>query len=123
MLRDCQRDPTDARRRAALGSIEILRAGGQSPAEVLKAAGVDSVSDEQLVAAVRVALDDQPDMIQLWQGWSYDKRWSPSPYLDGLEVGHYDAGYHHVRRHESAAAACADFVLAEVRWVVDRRVV
>jgi hypothetical protein len=56
-------------------------------------------------------------------GYSYDKRWSPSPYLDGLEVGHYDAGKQQVRRHFDSVDACADFVLTEVRWVVDRRVV
>lgn len=107
---------------ALLGSIDVLHEGGRNPSEVFAAAGVNEVSDEDLVAAVRSALRDHPEVIQAWQGWSYDKRWSPSPYLDGLEVGHYDGGKHHVRRHATAVDACADFVLAEVRWVLDRRV-
>ncbi len=108
---------------ALLGSIDILREGGRNPSDVFAASGVSNVSDEDLVAAVRSALQDRPGLTQTWQDWSYDKRWSPSPYLDGLEVGHYDAGRHHVRRHTTAVDACADFVLAEVRWVVERRVV
>lgn len=106
-----------------LESIAILREGGRDPADVLVAAGVNGVSDDELVGSVRSALDDRPELIHIWQGWSYDKRWSPSPYLDDLEVGHYDAGKHQVRQHASRTAACADFVLAEVRWVVERRVI
>lgn len=108
---------------ALLGSVSVLREGGRDPADVFIAAGVNEVSDEELVDAVRLALQDRPDLIQIWQSWSYDKRWSPSPYLEDLEVGHYDAGKNWVRRHSSRLAACADFVLAEVRWVLSRRVV
>ena len=106
-----------------LASVSAFQAGGRSPVDVLRAAGVDSVGDEELLVAVLPALRDRPDLIQSWQDGSYGKRWSPSPYLDGLEVGHYDEGKQCVRRHESHAEACADFVLAEVRWIVDSRIV
>ncbi len=108
---------------ALLGSTAAFRTGGRDPADVLVAAGVNRTSDQDLVAAVRAALHAQPDLIEVWQGWSYDKRWSPSPYLEELEVGHYDAGKQSVRNHTNPIDACADFVLAEVRWIVDRRVV
>jgi len=108
---------------ALLGSIEILREGDQHPSEVFAAAGANGVSDEDLVAAVRSALQERPDLVRTWQNWSYDKRWTPSPFLDGLKVGHYDAGEHHLRRYTTEVEACADFVLAEVRWVLDRRVI
>ena len=48
---------------------------------------------------------------------------SPGPYADDLEVGHFDGCRQRVRLYANAADACADFVLAEVRWVVERRVV
>ena len=44
-------------------------------------------------------LADRPDLVDQWQGYSWDKRWSPSPYLEGLEVGHYDAGKRRIRTH------------------------
>jgi hypothetical protein len=40
-----------------------------------------------------------------------------------LEVGHDDGGKRNVRNHPTAARACADLVLTEVRWIVERRVV
>lgn len=108
---------------AVLRSVELLRSGGRPPAEVLLAAGVGSVGDDELARAVLSMLQHRPDMIAAWQGWSWDKRWTPSPYLDGLEVGHYDGGSTKVRLHTSPARASADFVVAEVRWLVERRVI
>jgi hypothetical protein len=108
---------------ALLDSVNRLREGGQSPAAVLTATGVNDVGDEELREAVHSVLEVRADLVALWQGWSWDKRWTPSPYLDGLEVGHYDGGKRNVRNHPTAARACADFVLTEVRWIVERRVV
>ncbi len=108
---------------ALLDAVNCFRQGGQSAVAVLVGAGVDNVDDDQLLAAVRAALARRPDLIGVWQAWSWDKRWSPSPYLNVLEVGHYDGGYRHVRRHATSADACADFVLTEVRWIVETRVV
>lgn len=100
---------------ALLGRIEILLEGGRNPAEVFVAAGVNRVTDEDPFAAARSALQDRRDAMEIWQLWSYDRRWTLSPYLDDLQVGHYDAGRHHVRRHTTAVDAYADFVLAEMR--------
>ena len=108
---------------ALLSSINSFRGGGRPPADVLSAAGVNAVNDEELRNAVRSVLEVRPDLVELWEHWSWDKRWSPSPYLDGLEVGHYDHGRSHVRVHPTPIDACADFVLTEVRWIVERRIV
>lgn len=108
---------------ALLGSLAVWREGGRSLSDLFVEAGVDLIGDRDLMQAVRLVLADRPDFVDLWQGYSWDKRWSPSPYLDGLEVGHYDAGSRHVRVHTDTVEACADFVLTEVRWVVERRVV
>jgi hypothetical protein len=116
---------------ALLVTVTARRQTGRRPeylslatlSELFLHAGVRNVSDDDLLTAVRTRLAEAPELIDLWQRWSYDKRWSPSPYLDGLEVGHYDAGKRDVRRHATTVDACADFVLAEVRWLVDRRVV
>lgn len=108
---------------ALLDSVNSLRRGGRTPAEVLTDSGVNTVGDEELRNAVSSVLQVRPDLVQLWQGWSWDKRWTPSPYLDRLEVGHYDGAKTHLRVHATPADACADFVVAEVRWIVERRVV
>lgn len=108
---------------ALVGSIATWRNGGARLYDLFVDAGVNQVRDDQVVAAVRSALKQRPDLVTLWQVYSYDKRSTPSPYLDELEVGHYDCGRYHVRRHPTALEACADFLLTEVRWVVDRRVI
>jgi hypothetical protein len=108
---------------ALLDSVNQFRESRRPPVEVLTASGVNEVGDAELRERLLSVLEVRPDLVELWQGWSQDKRWSPSPYLDGLEVGHYDSGRQHVRTHPTPAAACADFVLAEVRWIVERRVV
>lgn len=114
-------EPFDAD--ALLASIDTWRRGGAQLADLFFAAGVESVDDDELRRAVRERLADNAALIENWQGYSYDKRWTPSPYMDGVEVGHYDTGYRHVRKHQTTTDACADFVLTEVRWVVNGRVV
>lgn len=74
----------------------------------------------ELLSQLRGRLRGDPDLIDAWQQYSWDKRGSPSPYLDRLEVGFYDAGYHDVRTHEDAVDACADFIHREALWVLQR---
>ncbi len=103
-------------------SVHDLSGLGRAVSERFLALGVGSVDDHDLFFAVRAALDDRSALREAWQKWSFDKRWSPSPYLDGLEVGHFDGKRLHVRHHAVASEACADFIVAEVRWIVERRV-
>ena len=108
---------------AVLSSAHRWRGGGENLRDLFLQAGVQDVSDDELVAGVYARLSRDPDLIDSWQQYSWDKRWSPSPFLDGLEVGHYDGGRQHVKRYASPAEACADFVLREVRWVVSKTVI
>jgi|SRR5687768_7532877 len=108
---------------ALLHVPELFGQGGSSLGDLFVDAGVLSTDDDTLTAMVHDRLADEPRFIESWQEYSYDKRSTPSPYLDGLEVGHYDAGRRNVRTHSTVVSACADFVLREVRWVTEHRVV
>jgi hypothetical protein len=74
--------------------------------------------EERVAAQLRIA----PDVVDRWQMYSEDQRASPNPYLDGLEVGFYDAGYRNVRVHSDRADAGADFIHRLTLWVLARRV-
>jgi hypothetical protein len=39
---------------------------------------------------VRARLDRDPELVEAWQNYSWDKRGSPSPYLYEGEVGYFD---------------------------------
>jgi hypothetical protein len=80
------------------------------------------LSDRRVFEALLTArLAGDPDLIEAWQGYSWDKRSSPSPYLDGLEVGFFDHDRRDVVRHSDRAMACADFVFREASWVLLHR--
>ena len=63
-----------------------------------------------------------PDVVDRWQMYSEDQRASPNPYLNGLEVGFYDAGHRNVRVHADRADAGADLIHRLTLWVLARRV-
>jgi hypothetical protein len=52
-------------------------------------------------------LRDQATLIELWETWSADQRWTPS--VEDTKVGWYDGGRQHVRVHLTAAPL-ADFI-------------
>ena len=79
------------------------------------------IPDDQLRRQLAERLRQNPDAQRAWQLYSYDKRWSPSPYLDGVEVGLYDAGYRDVETFDDAATACAAFILRERDWLIRPR--
>ncbi len=58
------------------------------------------------------------ELINAWQMYSEDKRSSPSPYRDGLEVGFLDRELFDVTEHVDSASACADFLYREACWVL-----
>jgi hypothetical protein len=41
-------------------------------------------------------------LIETWQAYSWDKRTSPSPYMNGLEVGFFDEVRRDVIKHRDA---------------------
>ncbi len=76
--------------------------------------------DESLRSQVAARLRERPDLVHAWQMYSWDKRWSPSPYLEAQEVGLYDSGYRDVEQHPDLVTACAAFIAREVDWLRTR---
>jgi len=84
------------------------------------------LSDKRFPALVRAYLSHHPALINAWQGYSEDKRTSPSPYLDGRTVGFFEVldgkvRHRDVRRYRDRASACADFIFREALWVLAKR--
>lgn len=101
-----------------------IRAGGQTLRVSLAGEGVDLSDRETFVPLVRSYLGGHPGVVERWQVQSYDKRSSPSPYLDGTEVGFFSDGHKtNVRMFEDRLDACAEYIYQEVAWILERRVV
>ena len=73
-----------------------------------------------------VWLQQHPELIDQWRGYSVDKRTGSGPYFGRdaapLEVGFYspDLGAVDIRQHADAGEACADFIYREASWVLRR---
>ena len=84
------------------------------------------VEDAHFVEMVAERLGREPALVELWQQYSYDKRASPSPYLDGTEVGFFEVVDHEAHRRavehfDTVVEACASFIWRETGWVLQRR--
>jgi hypothetical protein len=100
---------------------------GPSIREAFEHADPD-LSDVRFKTVVRNRLKDDPSLIESWQNYSYDKRSSPSPYLDRNRVGFFEVVDGHpkrsaVRNHKNPTDACVDFIYREAAWVLERRMV
>lgn len=76
------------------------------------------------IAAITPWIEAHPDVIEAWQGYSEDKRSSPSPYFGrqhDLVVGFYDGSFNDEVYHTGAVAACVDFIYREASWVLRGR--
>jgi hypothetical protein len=73
--------------------------------------------------ALAETLRNESRLIQLWETFSADQRWTPSAYVEGNETGWYDAGYQHVRVHSDSGAAVADFIHRMATWLARREVI
>ena len=96
------------------------RTGDRSIRDHFRAAAPDLDDTESLRSAIRDALATDPRLLPAWQTYSYDKRSTPSPYLDVQEVGFYDDGRQDVVHHDDPVDACADFICREAAWVLRR---
>jgi len=56
-------------------------------------------------------------LVDLWETWSTDQRWTPSAYFEGTEVGWFDGARRHVQIHLDHASAAADFVHRLAAWL------
>jgi hypothetical protein len=68
------------------------------------------------------SLRDTATLIERWETWSADQRWTPSAYVEETVTGWFDGARRHVRVHPDRAAAVADFILRMAAWL-SRRVV
>lgn len=62
-------------------------------------------------------------LVDLWETWSTDQRWTPSAYFEGTEVGWFDGARRHVQVHPDRASAAADFVHRLAAWLARREIV
>jgi hypothetical protein len=80
--------------------------------------------DATFELALAEALRVEPSLIDLWDLWSGDQRWSPSAYVEGVETGWFDRRKRrHARVHPDRAAAVADFIHRLAARLVRREVI
>jgi hypothetical protein len=84
------------------------------------------VEDAHFVEIVAARLGREPWVVESWQQYSYDKRGTPSPYLDGTEVGFFEVvgdqvHYRAVEPFGTVIEACSSFIWREAAWVLERR--
>ncbi|GIF74552.1 hypothetical protein [Asanoa siamensis] len=73
--------------------------------------------------ALARSLRENPAVVRSWEIWSAEKRWAPSAYLDGTEVGWFDGARRNIRVHPDRAAAVADLIRRLAAWLSRREVV
>ena len=76
-----------------------------------------SFDDDEFEPALADVLRAEPPLVDRWDLWSGDQRWTPSAYVEGTETGWYDAGRRHVRVHADRAGAVADFIRRTTAWL------
>ena len=78
--------------------------------------------DQGFEDALADCLRDKATLIELWETWSADQRWTPSAYVEENKVGWYDGGRLYVRVHPDRGAAVADFIHRMTAWLSRREV-
>ena len=96
------------------------REPGSTVRGLFSEADPDLSDQSSFVRLVRAHLERDPELVRAWQSYSWDKRGSPSPYLDEGQVGFFDGERRDVAEYDDPAAACADFLFREATWVLRR---
>lgn len=101
------------------------QSGALSISQLFHRAAPD-LGDPRILDLIRSHLRQHPELLAGWQNYSYDKRGVPSPFLDGLDVGFVESSegsvvVRKIWRYESPDDACAQFILSEAAWVLQRR--
>jgi len=91
---------------------------------VLLRAADTEFEDDSFESALADALRDTPALIDQWNLWSADQRWTPSAAVDGVTTAWIDSGggTQHQRTHADRAAAVADFIRRIAAWLARREV-
>jgi hypothetical protein len=67
--------------------------------------GIEPASDApSFERSVAQFLRSSPELIAMWATWSGDQRWTPSAYLEGIEVGWFDGACRDVKVHPDTAS-------------------
>lgn len=103
------------------GLPEAFKAGGRSVRQLLAACEPPRLDEADAIVHITTYLTRFPELVRLWQNYSYDKRSSRGPYLDGKEVGFFDRTRHDIERYDQAVDACARFIAREAIWVLEGR--
>lgn len=80
------------------------------------------LADPGFEGALARSLCENPALIELWEAWSGDQRWTPSVYVEGTEVGWFDGVRRNVRIHPDRGTAVADFIQRLAAWLSRREV-
>jgi|SRR5262245_6145042 len=79
-------------------------------------------NDDVFELALAQGLREDSALVDLWETWSADQRWTPSAYFEGTEVGWFDGARRFVRVHVDRASAAADFVHRLAVWLARREI-
>lgn len=99
-------------RRDEMAFVDLLR---EADAEF-----EDSEFEDALADAVRA----HPELVDKWNLWSGDQRWTPSAGVDGLTTMWVPSGggSEYVRVHADGASAVAGFIHRMAAWLARREV-
>jgi len=76
---------------------------------------------DALRAELRAEFESDPQLVERWQTYCSDRRGSPAPAMKACKVWHYGEGATDEVVHDDRASACADYVIREAVWVLERR--
>ncbi|SRR6266446_4816418 len=79
-------------------------------------------SDPGFEDALADCLREKATLIELWENWSADQRWTPSAYVEDTKAGWFDGERRYVRVHPDRGAAVADFIHRMAAWLSRREV-
>lgn len=82
-------------------------------------------ADAAFEPALADVLRANPPLINQWDVWCGDQRWTPSAGVDGVETYWVPAGggrSEHLRVHSDRGAAVADFIHRVAAWLARREV-
>jgi hypothetical protein len=74
-------------------------------------------SDPGFEDALADSLRANGTLVELWETWSADQRWTPSAYVESNAAGWLDGGRQFVRAHGDRGAAVADFIHRMAAWL------
>jgi hypothetical protein len=108
---------------AVLCSIPLRYASGKTSVLDLFRQAAPDLEASELGGWITAELLSTPGLREAWQEYSYDKRGTPSPYLDGRRVGFVAVvggrvEHQDVEVFETEIEACARFIAREAAWVL-----